>query len=157
MGKYNLTDERLAEGLLRGDIFEGVDKEGRQIFGLQTQTHIIFKEKAKADTSSRSKNLNANELSDAKLDFKSFNLTQFQIKRPGSNAALLPASSSLPALLDRGVGCDLTKEEWEQAQVVLHQSKTEVGKYLQQLKGMLRDTGMSPTNYMYLKLTLAFV
>ena len=160
MGKYNLTDERLAEGLLRGDIFEGVDQQGRQIFGLQTMTHIIFKEKAKTDTTSRNKNLKDNELLDAKLDFKTFNLTQFQLKRPGSNAALLalPASSSsLPALLDRGVGCDLTKEEWEQAQVVLHQSKTEVGKYLQQLKGMLRDTGMSPTNYMYLKLTLALV
>ena len=157
MGKYNLTDERLAEGLLRGDIFEGVDKQGCQIFGLQTQTHVIFKEKAKADTTSRSNNLNANELLDAKLDFKSFNLTQFQIKRPGSNAALLPASSSFPALLDRGVGCDLTKEEWEQAQVVLHMSKTEAGKYLQWLKGMLRDTSMSPTNYMYLRLTLAFV
>ena len=157
MGKYNLTDERLAEGILRGDIFEGVDKQGRQILGLQIQTHVIFKEKAKADTSSRSKNLKDNELSDAKIDFQSFNLAQFQIRRPGSNAASLPASSSLPALLDRGVGCDLTKEEWDQAQVVLHQSKTEVGKYLQQLKGMLRDTGMSPTNYMYLKLTLAFV
>ena len=160
MGKYNLTDERLAEGILRGDIFEGVDQQGRQIFGLQTMTHIIFKEKAKNDTTGRNKNLKDNELLDAKLDFKTFNLTQFQLKRPGSNAALLalPASSSsLPALLDRGVGCDLTKGEWEQAQVVLNQCKTEVGKYLQQLKGMLRDTGMSPTNYMYLKLTLAFV
>ena len=157
MGKYNLTDERLAEGLLRGDIFEGVDQQGRQIFGLQTMTHIIFKEKAKADTNSRSKNLKDNELSDAKIDFQSFNLAQFQIRRPGSNAASLPASS-LPALLDRGVGCDLTKEEWDQAQVVLHQSKTEVGKYLQQLKGMLRDTGISnPTDHIYLKLTLAFV
>ena len=160
MGKYNLTDERLAEGLLRGDIFEGVDKQGRQIFGLRTMTHIVFKEKAKTDTTSRSKNLKANELLDAKIDFQTFNLTQFQLKRPGSTADLLalPASSSLPALLDRGVGCDLTKGEWEQAQVVLNQCKTEVGKYLQQLKGMLRDTGISnPTDHIYLKLTLAFV
>ena len=161
MGKYNLTDERLAEGILRGDIFEGVDQQGRQIFGLQTMTHIIFKEKAKADTTSRNKNLKDNELLDAKLDFKTFNLTQFQLKRPGSNAALLalPASSSssVPALLDRGVGCELTKGEWEQAQVVLNQCKTEVGKYLQQLKGMLRDTCISNhTDHIYLKLTLAF-
>ena len=160
MGKYNLTDERLAEALLCGDVFEGVDKQGRQIFGLQTMTHIIFKEKSKTDTTSRSKNLKANELLDAKIDFQTFNLTQFQLKRPGSNADLLAssASSSVPALLDRGVGCDLTTEEWEQAQVVLNQCKTEVGKYLQQLKVMLRDTGISnPTDHIFLKLTLAFV
>jgi hypothetical protein len=156
MGKYNLTDERLAEGLLRGDIFEGVDKQGRQIFGLQTMTHIIYKEKAKADNTSRSKNLKADELLDAQLDFQSLNLTQFQLKRPGSKAA--SASTSLPALLDRGVDSDLTKEEWEQAQAVLNSGKTDVGKYLKQLKGMLRDIGLSkPGDHIYLKLTLAFV
>jgi hypothetical protein len=156
MGKYNLTDERLAEGLLRGDLFEGVDKQGRQVFGLQTQTHAIFKEKAKADTTSRSKTLKANELSDAKIDFRSFSLTQFQIKRHGPKAA--SASSSLPALLDRDVGSDFTTEEWEQARAVLNQCKTEVGKYLQQLKDMLRDSGLSkPTDHIYLKLTLASV
>jgi hypothetical protein len=156
MGKYNLTDELLEEGLSRGDIFEGVDEQGRQIFGLQTQTHIVFKEKADAYTASRSKKLKANELSDAKIDFQSFSLTQFQIKRHGSKAA--SAISSLPALLDRGVGSDLTKEEWEQAQAVLNQCKTEVGKYLQQLKDMLRDIGISkPADHIYLLLTLASV
>jgi hypothetical protein len=156
MGKYNLTDERLAEALSCGDVFEGVDKQGRQIFGLQTQTHVVFKEKAKAYTTSRSKNLKASEHSDAQIDFQSFSLTQFQIKRHGSKAA--SASSSLPALLDRGVGSDLTKEEWEQAQAVLNQCKTEVGKYLQQLKDMLRDIGISkPTDHIYLMLTLASV
>jgi hypothetical protein len=156
MGKYNLTDERLAEGLSRGDIFEGIDKQGRQIFGLQTMTHIVHKEKSKADNTSRSKNLKADELLDAQLDFQSVNLAQFQLKRPGSKAA--SASTYLPALLDRGVDTDLTKEEWEQAQAVLNECKTEVGKYLQQLKVMLRDVGIStPTDHSYKQLILAFV
>ena len=119
-------------------------------------THIIFKEKAKADTTSRSKNLKANELLDAQLGFQSSNLAQFQLKRPGSKAA--SASTSLPALLDRGVDSDLTKEEWEQVQAVLNAGKTEVGKYLQQLKTMLRDIGISkPTDHIYLTMTLASV
>jgi hypothetical protein len=156
MGKYNLTDARLAEGLSRGDIFEGVDKDGKQIFGLQTMTHTVYKEKSKAASTSRSKNLKANELLDAQQNFAHVNLAQFQIKRPGSKAA--SASTPLPALLDRGVDSDLTDEEWEQAQAVLNSCKTEIGKYLQQLKVMLRDVGISnPTDHIYMKLTLAFV
>jgi hypothetical protein len=150
MGKYNLTDELLEEGLSRGDIFEGVDEQGRQIFGLQTQTHVVFKEKADVYTTSRSKKLKANELSDAKIDFQSFSLTQFLILDRGVGAQEKPRSNPGAS--------DLTKGEWEQAQAVLNQCKTEVWKYLQQLKDMLRDIGISkPTDHIYLTMTLASV
>ena len=163
MGKYNLTEAFLEEGLACGNIAEGVDQHKRKVYALQTQTHTEFKPKTKADTFNRSKTLKSDELSDAMMRFKSWNLTQFQLTRPGTRAGLraLPASSSsssVPALLDRGIFCELTSDEWDQAQAVLNQGKTEVGKYLQQLKSMLRDTGISnPADHIYLKLTLEFV
>ena len=63
MGKYNLTEALLEEGLACGDIAEGVDLQGRHIYSLQTKT--------KDDTFNGSKTLKWHELSDAMMGFKS--------------------------------------------------------------------------------------
>ena len=86
MGKYNLTEALLEEGLRCGDIVEGEDKNKRTVYCLQTQTHTEFKTKSKDQTFIRSKSLKSDEISDAMMGFKSWNLTQFQLTRPGTRA-----------------------------------------------------------------------
>lgn len=166
MGKFNLTDALLEEGIRCGDIVEGMDKNKRRVYCLQTQTHTEFKSKSKDQSFVRSVALKADEIQDAMMGFNSWNLTQFQLTRPavGSGLRALPASSSsssVQVLLDQrstGSMCELTSDEWDQAQAILNQGKTEVGKYLQQLKTMLRDPSISsPADHLYGKLTLEFV
>lgn len=163
MGKFNLTDERLLLGLQRGDIQQGVDRQGREIFALTSMVHSDFKEKSRRDSSTRSKSLKDKEIDNQAQDFRDFNLCQFQIHKPGkSRPALLAlpdkSSPSLLALPDRGDDCELTAEEWEQAQAVLNSSKLEVQKFLLQLKQMLREIGTSDVkDHLYVKVNLEFV
>ena len=80
----------------------------------------------------------------------------------------LPHEYSLPctvrkkhvalALEDRGKDSELTKAEWEGAQLVLNACKKEFEKFSGQLKTILKDIGCNdPKDHLFLKVILTLV
>jgi len=162
MGKFNLDDRKLEIGLAREDFFVGLDESGREIFATESFEHTDFKAKSTANRKRTTVELNKNNLSIWDNNFRTSNLGKFKLQKSSGSASACKDTKQDKALAleDRGKNSELTKAEWEGAQLVLNACKKEFERFSGQLKVMLKDIGCSdPRDHLFLKviLTLAYL
>ena len=139
MGKFNLTENMLEEGLHNGEFYMVKDEQGKEKYSWESLEH-----KRETGTASRlslgaHKQLSASE---AKLEKEAFasGKTPQGLFGPGLSAKALPASAKSIPIEDQKKDT-LTEKQWEQAQGQLTEAMQAFDKMAKEIKKQLGILG----------------